>query len=129
MCRRGSERKLKRMVVADPEECMGRVLSAYGTPLTEFLLFNYFGRMMLSSNDYWPVVEHNLQRVWGKWVRLVKILGREVVDRRIEGSGGAIGANFWVSNIGNESLDGEGPRGFTPLGGTVDVMHVTQTST
>ena len=54
---------------------MGRVFLAYGTPLMAVLLFKYPGQNLLSSENYWPVVEHNLQRAQGKWGRLVKFWG------------------------------------------------------
>ena len=77
MCRYGTERKRRRMVVEDTEEHMGRIFFAYGTPLTEVLSFWYLVITLLSSGDNWLVVEQNLWRARVKWVRLAKILGRE----------------------------------------------------
>ena len=64
---------------------MGRVLLAYGTPLTAVSLLWYLRQMVSSSDDNQPAVERNLQRAQGKWVQLEKILGREGVDRRTAG--------------------------------------------
>ena len=44
--------------------------------------FRYLGKILLSSDNYWPEVEQNLWRAWGKWGRLSKILGREGYGRR-----------------------------------------------
>ena len=40
---------------------------------------------MLSGNNDWQAVEKNLQWAQVKWRQIVKLLGREVVDRRTEG--------------------------------------------
>ena len=41
--------------------------------------------ILLSSDDNWAAVEQNLQWSWGKWGKMVKILGRDGVDRRTAG--------------------------------------------
>ena len=51
----------------------------------EVPLFKYSGRILSSSDNYCTAVEQNMRRVWGKWGRMVKILGREGVDRRTAG--------------------------------------------
>ena len=56
MCRIGSERKRKRPVVAETEERIGRVFSAYEIPLKAVPLLKYLGRTFSSSNDDWLVV-------------------------------------------------------------------------
>ena len=82
MCRHGTERKRRRLVVEETEERMGRVFSAYGTPLTAVPSFKYLWRTFSYSDNDWPEVEQNLQRERGKWGKLEKILGRERADRR-----------------------------------------------
>ena len=57
MCRRGTERKRRRIVVEETEEWTGRVLLAYGTPLKAVPLFKYLGQTLLSSNDDRSTVE------------------------------------------------------------------------
>ena len=64
---------------------MGRAFSAYGTLVMVLPSFKYLGNIMDSTNNDWPVVEHNLQQVWGNWGRMVKILVIEGVDRRTAG--------------------------------------------
>ena len=94
---------------------MGRVLSEYGTPLTEVYLFWYLGQTLSSYNTDWTEVERNLWRAWGKWGSLVKILGREGEDRRTVGRFYVavvqavllFGSKTWVLNPWLEkSLDG-----------------------
>ena len=66
MCRQGSERKQQILVVEETEERIGRVLSAYGTPLTAVPSFKYLVQTLLSSDDDFPEVEHNQRRAQGK---------------------------------------------------------------
>ena len=67
--------KQRRLVVADTEESMGRLLLAYRTLLTEVYLFKYFGRNFLSSDNDWPEMEQNLWPAWGKWGQWMKVFG------------------------------------------------------
>ena len=64
---------------------MDRVFLAYGTPLEAVPYTNYLGQTLLSSDNNWLDVEQNLQRSWGKWGQLVKILGREGAYRIMAG--------------------------------------------
>ena len=86
MYRCSTERKRQRLDVEYMEGQMGRVFLEYGTPLTLVSLFQYLGLTLLSSNNNWPVVERNLRRARGKWLRLANILGRERADMRTVGS-------------------------------------------
>ena len=64
-------------------EQIGRVFLAYGTLLIAVPSFKYLGRIMSFTDNDWPAVEQNLRRAWGKWGQMVKILGREGLDRRM----------------------------------------------
>ena len=64
---------------------MGRVFSAYGTPLTAVHSLKYLGHIISSTDDNWTAVYHNLHRAKGKWGEMVRILGREGADRRTTG--------------------------------------------
>ena len=64
---------------------MGKLLSAYGTPLTAVSLFRYLGQMLSSTDNNCPAVEWNLRRARVKWGWLAKILGRDGVDKRNTG--------------------------------------------
>ena len=48
-------------MVEETEEQMGRVFSAYGTPLTVVFSFRYLGRILSSIDNNWPAVEQNLR--------------------------------------------------------------------
>ena len=86
---------------------MGRVLLAYGTPLTAVTLFKYLGRMLSYSKYNWTAVENNLQQSRGKWGRLVNILGREVADRQTTG-------RFYVAVVQAVLLFGSQTWAMTP---------------
>ena len=45
MCWYRSERKRRRLIIADTEEQMGRLFSAYGSPLIAVPSFKYLGRI------------------------------------------------------------------------------------
>ena len=85
MCRCRKERDIRRLVVEEAEEWMGRFLLAYGTPLAVVYLFRYLGRTLSSSDNKLTAVDHNLQRARGKWIWLEKILEREGDVRRTVG--------------------------------------------
>ena len=67
MCRRGSKRKQQRLVSMETEERIGRVFLSYGTLLVAVPSFRSLGRMLLSYNNDWPAVEHNLRQARVKW--------------------------------------------------------------
>ena len=52
-CHWGVSKTDMRLVVEEIKEWIGRIFSAYGTPLTAVSSFRYLGRMLLSSNDNW----------------------------------------------------------------------------
>ena len=74
------------MVVEETEKQVGRVFSAYGTPLTAVCLFWYLGKTLSSTDDNWSEVEQNLWRERGKWGRLENIVRREGAYKRTVGS-------------------------------------------
>ena len=57
MCRCRTERKRRRLVIEKTEDQMGKVFSAYGTPLTAAYLFCYLGQTVLSNDEDWLAVE------------------------------------------------------------------------
>ena len=93
---------------------MGKVFSAYGTPLTVVILFKYLGRNLLSSKDDWPVAEQNLRRGVGKVGITGEFLGREGAHRITSGKFCVVvqavllfGLEMWVMNPRLEkSLEG-----------------------
>ena len=66
----------------------------------------------------------------GQWGRLLKLLGREVSDRRTTGRFYvAVVQAVGVQDVGTDPLSVENPRGCPPLGGTSDDGHGPQKST
>ena len=70
-------------VVAETEELMWSIFLAYGTPLTVVPSFKYLGHNISSTDDKCQAVESNLQRSWGKWGKMIEILGREGGNKRM----------------------------------------------
>ena len=51
-------------------------ITVYRIPLVLVTSFNYLGRLLLSAEDDWPEVFHELQRARQKWSRLYRVLSR-----------------------------------------------------
>ena len=92
MCWIGLDRTQWRLAVAEIEERMGRVFSAYGTPLTAVPSFKYLGRILSSTNIDWTLVDQNMQQDPVKWGEMVNTLGGERPDRRTAG-------RFYVATV------------------------------
>ena len=52
--------------------------------------FRYLGRILTSTDNYWPAVARNLQKVRVTWGRLVRILGQE-------GAYPKVSRNFYIA--------------------------------
>ena len=52
--------------------------------------FRYLGRILTSTDDDWPAVARNLQKVRVTWGRLARILGREGADLKVS-------RNFYIA--------------------------------
>ena len=70
----------RRMLLAEEtEEQIGRVFSAYGTPLAAVYSFRHLGQMLSSTDNNWPAVERNLRRERGGMGTADKDLGMEEI--------------------------------------------------
>ena len=69
MCKRGADRK-KRRLVAEAT----RLASAYGQPLENVSLFKHLGRWLLEDDFDWQAVTSNLKKAHEKWGRISRIL-------------------------------------------------------
>ena len=49
----------------------------YGRSLNSLSQFNYLGRILIASDNYWPVVVRNLRKAQKKGYQMTSILGRE----------------------------------------------------
>ena len=85
MCWRRSERKRRRLVIAETEEQMGRFFSSYRKLLMSVPPFKYLVKIMLTSDDNCLAVKQNPQQTQEKWVQLVNLLGREGLYMRRAG--------------------------------------------
>ena len=63
---------------------MGMVVAFqyYGRPLVTVSELKYLGIICTSSDDNWPVVVGNLRKAQKRWVRMLRILGKEGADLR-----------------------------------------------
>ena len=86
---------------------MRSVFLTYGTPLTAVPPFKYLGRILLSTDDNWTVVEQNLLRARNNLVRTIKILGREGSEKRTAGK-------FYVAVVQAVLLSGSETCAVTP---------------
>ena len=64
MCKKGAERKRRRMAKAELLDSTERAFEAYGTPLETVSTFKYLGRVMTVGDDDWPAVAGNLVKAW-----------------------------------------------------------------
>ena len=86
MCKKGAERKIRRMVEAELRDSTERAFEAYGKPLETVSTFKYLGRVMTAGDDYWLAVAGNLVKARKIWGSLLRILSREGVDKRVSGN-------------------------------------------
>ena len=83
MCRKGAERKRRRMAEAELKDSTERAFEAYGKPLETVATLKYLGRVMTAGDDNWPAVVGNLVKARKSWGRLSHILSREGADKRV----------------------------------------------
>ena len=86
MCKKGVERKRRRMVEAELRDITERFFEAYGKPLETVSTFKYLGRVMTAGDYNWPAVVGNLVKSRKSWGRLSQILSQEGVDKRVSGN-------------------------------------------
>ena len=60
MCRKGAERKRRRMAEVELRDSTERAFEAYGKPIETVTKFKYLGRVMTAGDDDWPEVAGNL---------------------------------------------------------------------
>ena len=85
MCKKGAERKRRRMAEAELRDSTERAFKAYGKPLETVSTFKYLGRVITAGDDDWPLVVSNLVKAWKIWGRLSRILSWEGADKRVSG--------------------------------------------
>ena len=86
MCKRGSERKSRRLAEAEIRESMEMAFEVYGHQIHSVPRFTYLGRVMTAGDDDWPEVAGNLAKAQKSWGRMQGILRREGAMPRISGN-------------------------------------------
>ena len=83
MCKKGAERKRRRIAEAELRDSTERAFEAYGKPLEMVATFKYLGKVMTEGDDDWPAVAGNLVKERKSWGRLSRILSRGGADKRV----------------------------------------------
>ena len=85
-CKKGAERKRRRLAAAEVETTSEKAFHAYGNKMRAVTEFRYLGRVMTDMDDDWPAVAGNLRKARASWGRLARILGREGAEGRCTSS-------------------------------------------
>ena len=59
-CKKGAERKRRRLAEMETRENAERAFHAYGRPMEVVLEFRYLGQLITATDDDWPVVAGNI---------------------------------------------------------------------
>ena len=76
-CKKGEERKRRRLTAEEERAVTSRAFSTYGPPLEIVTYFRYLGRVILGADENCPLVVWNLVKVRAVWRRTTRILSRE----------------------------------------------------
>ena len=79
-CKKGAERKRRRLAKTETRENAERVFHAYGKRVEAVSEFRYLGRLLTATDDDWPAVAGNIRKSRVSWGRLARVLGREGAD-------------------------------------------------
>ena len=82
-CKKGAERKQRRLAAVEVETTSEKAFNAYGTKMRVVTEFRYLGRIMTDTDDDWPALSGNIRRARASWGRLARILGREGADLKV----------------------------------------------
>ena len=82
-CRKGIERKRRRLAEAELVATSEKAFHAYGTNMRAVTEFKYLGRVLTNRDDDWPALSGNIRRARASWGRLARILGREGHELRV----------------------------------------------
>ena len=82
-CKKGEERKRRRLAETETRENAERAFHAYGKPMELVSEFRYLGRILTATDDDWPAVADNIRKSRVSWGRLARVLGREGADPKV----------------------------------------------
>ena len=74
-CKKGAERKRRRLAETEMRENLKRAFHAYGKPMEAVSEFRYLRRILKAMDDDWPVVAGNIRKARVCWGRLARVLG------------------------------------------------------
>ena len=66
-CRKGAERKQRRLAEAELEATSEKAFHAYGTKMRALTEFKYLGRVLTNTDDDWPAVAGNIRKARASW--------------------------------------------------------------
>ena len=76
LCRKGAERKRRRIAEEDLRDTTERAFEAYRKSIETVKQFKYLGRVMTAGDDDWPEVAGDLVKAQKSSGQLTKILSR-----------------------------------------------------
>ena len=76
MCRKGADRKRRRIEEEELRDSTERAFEAYGKPIETVNKFKCLGQVITAGDDNWSAVAENLVKARKSWGRLTKILSR-----------------------------------------------------
>ena len=82
-CKKGAERKRRRLAETETQENSEREFHAYGKPMEAVSEFQSLGRLLTATDDDWPAVAGNIRKSRVSWGRLARVLGREGADPKV----------------------------------------------
>ena len=85
-CKKGAERKRRRLAETETRENSERALHAYGKPMEGVSDFRCLGRILTATENDWLAVAGNIRKVRVIWGRLARVLGREGADPKVSRS-------------------------------------------
>ena len=86
MCRSGADRKSWRLAEMEVRESTEMAFEVYGEQLQTVPRFKYLGRIPTEGDDDWPAVTGNLEKARKRWVRMQRILSKEVANKQVSGN-------------------------------------------
>ena len=82
-CKKGTERKRRRLAGTETLENLERAFHAYGKPMEAVSEFRYLRRILTATDNDWPEVAGNIRKARVIWGRLAQVLGREGADPKV----------------------------------------------
>ena len=85
-CKKGAERKRRRLAETETRENTEREFHAYGKPMEAVTEFCYLVRLLTATDDDWLAVAGKIWKARVSWGRLARLLGREGEDPKVSRS-------------------------------------------